>query len=295
MTRIEERLGNGETLLVDGAMGTFLQALGLQPGDCPELWCITHPDEVRDIHRRYREAGSDVVECNSFGGSRYKLQHYGLELRVGEINGAAASLAREIAGEDGHVLGSIGPTGAFLEPYGEATEEAFFEAFAEQAMALEAGGADAVILETMSALEECCVALRAVKECTRLTAIASLTFDPQRQGGFASMMGVRPADFARAAVAAGADVVGSNCGVGPEPMAAILRELRAAAPGVPLLAMPNAGMPTLEDGRTVFKQTPEDMARACLELRTAGAALIGGCCGTTPEHVAAMRRALKGA
>ncbi len=294
MTRLEERLRNNETLLVDGAMGTLLQELGLYPGECPELWCITRPDAVREIHRRYREAGSDVVECNSFGGSRYKLRHYGLDHRVGEINGAAASLAREVAGADGHVLGSMGPTGAFLEPCGDETEDAFFEAFAEQALALEAGGADAVIVETMSALDECCVALRAIKECTGLTAVASFTFDPRPQGGFASMMGVRPADFARAAVAAGADIVGTNCGVGPEPMAAILRELREGAADVPLLAMPNAGMPVLEDGRTVFKLSPPDLARACVELLAAGASMIGGCCGTGPEHLAAMHRMLKG-
>ncbi len=293
MKRLEERLAAGETIVVDGAMGTALQALGLQPGVCPELWCVTHPEAVRRIHQRYRDAGSQVVECNSFGGTRYKLRHYGLEARTGEINRAAAALARAVAGPEGHVLGSLGPTGAFLEPYGEETEEAFFEAFAEQGEALEAGGADAAIVETMTAIEECCVAVRALRARTRMTVVASFTFDPQPDGGYASMMGVRPARFAEAVLEAGAHVVGSNCGLGPEHMVRVVRELREAVPGVPLAAMPNAGMPVLEQGRTVFKETPEAMAAAGLELRAAGATLIGGCCGTGPEHIAALVKALR--
>ena len=293
MEKLEKRLESGETLVVDGAMGTLLHSLGLQPGDCPELWCLTHPDQIRSIHHRYREAGSDVVECNSFGGSRYKLRHYGLENRVAEINRAAAALAREVAGDTQHVLGSLGPTGEFMEPYGDETEEAFFEAFAEQAKALEAGGADAVIVETMTSIEECCVAVRAVRSCTQMTVVASFTFDPLIQGGYASMMGVHPEAFALAAAAAGAHIVGSNCGLGPDHMINIVRELRGSVPTLPLLAMPNAGMPELVDGKTVFRETPEGMAAKSRELRKAGASLIGGCCGTTPAHIAAMAKALR--
>ena len=293
MEKLEKRLACGEVLVVDGAMGTLLQSMGLQPGECPELWCLTHRADMQTIHRDYREAGSSVVECNSFGGSRYKLRHYGLEDRVAEINYAAAALAREVAGDTQHVLGSIGPTGEFMEPYGDETEASFFEAFAEQACALAAGGADAVIIETMTSIEECCTAIKAVRSCTAMTVVGSFTFDPQLNGGYASMMGVRPAQFAVAAAEAGAHVIGSNCGLGADHMVNIVREMRGSVSTLPLLAMPNAGMPSLVGGKTVFRETPEMMAEKSLLLRDAGATLIGGCCGTTPAHIRAMVAALR--
>jgi len=291
MQRLEERVKE-VCLICDGGMGTQLHALGLAPGECPELWCVEKPDLVRSVHAAYRQSGSQIVETNTFGGNRYKLSHYSLDGDVMAINRAGAALAREVAGETQYVMASMGPTGAFMEPYGDETEAAFYEAFAAQAKAFEAGGADAVIVETMMAIEECCVAVRAVRENTGLTCLASFTFDPQPDGGYASMMGVTPEQFAAEAEAAGAHIVGANCGTGPDHMIAIVARLRATTT-LPIIAMPNAGMPELVNGETVFPETPEEMASKVGKLVEAGASIIGGCCGTTPAHIAAMAAQLR--
>ena len=291
MQRLEER-ARTELLICDGGMGTQLHARGLAPGECPEKWCLDKPGLVRAVHQAYRDAGSLIVETNTFGGNRYKLSHYGLAAEATEINRAGAALAREVAGDTQYVMASMGPTGLFMEPYGDETEAAFYEAFAEQARALEAGGADAVIVETMMAVEECRVAVRAVRENTALTCLASFTFDPQPDGGYASMMGVTPEQFAEQALAAGAQIIGANCGTGPDHMIAIVGRLRAVTK-VPLIAMPNAGMPELVCGETVFPESPEEMASKAGRLVAAGASIIGGCCGTTPAHIAALARQVK--
>ena len=293
MKNILERIKAGEILVCDGAMGTQLQARGLKPGECPELWCIEHAEDLKAIHTSYKNAGSDIVECNSFGGTSFKLEHYGLEDRVSEINKAAAMVAKEVAGTEQFVLGSVGPTGEFLEPYGDTEEDEMKEAFATQIQALEQGGADAVIIETMTALEEAELAVKAAKENTDLVVIASFTFDPQVDGSYATMMGVRPAQMATRLIEAGADIVGTNCGVGSEHMIKVVEELRSANAEIPIMVMPNAGMPVIENGEAVFKETPSEMAAKVKLLIKAGASIIGGCCGTSPEHIKAMKDSLR--
>jgi len=284
-------LASGRILVSDGAWGTFLQQKGLRPGDCPELWCVERPADVLDIAASYIGAGAAMVESNSFGGSRLKLAHFGLAERTAEINEAAARISREAAGEERWVIASIGPTGEMLL-LEDVTEGELYEAFAEQARALAAGGADAVCIETMSALDEATIAVRAAKENTALEVIATFTFERTLQGEYRTMMGVSPSEAARAMCAAGADIVGANCGNGMERMVDIVREMRAVCPQTPILVHANAGLPVSIDGVDRFPETPADMARQVPALVQAGANIIGGCCGTTPAHIAAIAAAL---
>lgn len=285
-------VGSGRVLVSDGAWGTFLQKKGMKPGECPELWCVTHRADVLDIARSYVAAGADMVETNSFGGTRCKLQHFGLEDRVVELNQAAASISRDAAGPDRWVIASVGPTG-LMTVMGDVTEDDLYRYFKEQVMALAAGGADAVCIETMSALDEAAAAIRASRDHTGCEVICTFTFERTLQGEYRTMMGVSPAEAARMAVEAGAHVIGTNCGNGMERMVEIVREMRAAAPKTPILVHANAGLPQLVNGVDVFPETPAEMAARVALLVGAGAAVIGGCCGTTPEHIAAIKQAVK--
>jgi 5-methyltetrahydrofolate--homocysteine methyltransferase len=293
MKGLLERIAAGEVLISDGAMGTFLQAKGLQPGECPESWNVSHPDAVQSIADAYISAGSDIVETNSFGATSYKLREYGLTDQVGAFNAAAAKLAKDAMGGKGYVAASIGPTGQIVEDEGgEVTEADLYTAFKEQVVALVAGGADAFCIETMSSITEAVQAIKAAKENSDLPVICTFTFEPGARG-FRTMMGATPDVAAEAAVEAGADVIGANCGNGIANMIDITKQLRAAAPKTPILIHANAGMPVFENGATVFKETPDDMAGRVAELVAAGANIIGGCCGTTPAHIAAMAAAAK--
>ena len=292
MKSLREEIASGKVLVSDGGWGSFLVAAGLQPGECPELWNVSHPDVVKDIARQYADAGADMVMTNSFGGTRVKLEAYGLADRVGELNEAAARLSRDVVGKTCHVLASIGPTGKFLM-MGEVTEDELYAQFREQAIALERGGADACSIETMSALDEAGIAVRAVRENTKLEVVASFTFTTLTDTGYRTMMGVSAADMAEAMLEAGAHILGINCTLGPREMVSVARELRAAAPSTPILVHPNAGSPIRgDDGSVSYPETPESMAACVPDLINAGVNIIGGCCGTGPAHIRAIAKAV---
>jgi 5-methyltetrahydrofolate--homocysteine methyltransferase len=261
----------------------------LKTGECPDEWSLTHPDEVEDIARSYINAGADMVETNSFGANYYKLEHFGLQDKVAAINEAAAQASRRAAGDEKYVIASIGPTGKMLM-MGDVTEEDLYNCFKEQAIALEKGGADAVCIETMSDADEAVSAIRAAKENTQLEIIATFTFEKTLQGEFRSMMGLTPVDAVRQVLNAGADIVGANCGNGIERMIEIVREIRTEFPDVFILVHANAGLPSHINGKDVFPDTPDVMAKLTPRLLAEGVNIIGGCCGTTPEHIAAIKK-----
>ena len=288
---ILERLSRGDILISDGATGTYLQDRGLEPGGCPEEFNASHPEIVRGMATAYFEAGSDMVLTNSFGGNRFMLKKYGYGDRLREFNRLASEHARSAAPLGGYVVGSVGPSGEFLEPLGEVTETEMFEAFVEQVTALEEGGADAVVVETMTALEEATLAIRAAKEHTGLTVMATMVFDKGPRGFF-TMMGVTPARAATELSAAGADVVGSNCGNGIEGMVEVAKEMRQATDGY-MLIHSNAGLPELRNGEVVYPEGPDWMAERFQALVEAGVNIVGGCCGTTPDHIRALSGRLR--
>ncbi|NEW83691.1 MAG: methionine synthase [Mariniphaga sp.] len=291
MGKITDRIKQGKILISDGAWGTFLHAKGLKPGQCPELWNIEHPDEVFDIAKSYIDAGADMVETNSFGGSSFKLMHYGLAERCSELNESAAAISRKAAGNK-FVLGSVGPTGKILM-MGEVTPEEIYESFKEQVIALEKGGADAIIIETFTDIDEARLAIRAAKENTTREVICTMTFERTVDGEYRSMMGVSPTEMMQELVPEGVDIIGANCGNGIEGMIQIVKEIRLCNALIPVLVHANAGMPVYDDGKTVFPESPIQTASYVKGIIDAGVNIIGGCCGTTPEHILQIARVAK--
>lgn len=289
--KIQELIHSGKIPVCDGAWGTFLQQLGLRPGECPEEWNLSHPDLVLKVASAYVEAGADIIETNSFGGSRIKLMHYGLSAKAYDINREAARISRMAAGNSVIVMGSIGPTGKILLT-GEVSSDELYEAFKEQAMALEAGGADAIVVETMSDPDEALIAVRAAQENTNCEIVCTFTFEKNKDGFYRTMMGYRPSDIASMFKNSGIDILGTNCGNGSEGMIPILEEFSEIWPEIPLIVQANAGLPLVSEGTTIYPETPQIMASRVFQLLDAGASIIGGCCGTNPEHIRTIKSKL---
>lgn len=292
MSKIIDEIKLGKVLVSDGAWGTFLQQKGLLPGECPEEWNLSRPGDVQSIAQSYIDAGADMVETNSFGANYFKLKNYGLENKVYEINKTAAELSRKAAGADRYVLGSVGPTGKLLMME-EVTEEELYDTFKQQSLALEAGGVDAIVIETMTDLDEARIAVKAAKENTGCAVFCTMTFDKILTGEYRTMMGISPVEMVDILVGAGADVIGANCGNGIANMIEIVKEIRQVNATVPVLVHANAGMPHYCDGVTTFPESPTDIAGRVKELVLAGANIVGGCCGTTPHHICQVHHAVK--
>lgn len=296
------RLQAGKVLVADGGSGTMLQRMGLPAGTAPEVWLFEQPDQIRALHRDYVRAGSDLILTCSFGGTHYRLAKHGLADRVLEVNRRAAELAREVAGANLpgssrtkgpttpviFVAGNLGPTGQLLAPLGKATPQEVAAAYAEQAAGLAEGGADFLLVETMSDLGEARAAIEGARQVTDLPIICTFSFDTHGR----TMMGIRP-DHAAREIGPLVEGLGANCGRDPAEHVGFVQAMRQAAPQAILWAKPNAGLPRMDGEQIVYDATPEYMAKIALQLSEAGAQIIGGCCGTTPDHVAAMARALK--
>jgi 5-methyltetrahydrofolate--homocysteine methyltransferase len=290
--RWRELLDTDRPILADGAMGTMLFASGLEFGDPPEVWNITHPDIVRRVHRGYIDAGSRILLTNTFGGNRFRLSMHGNEKRVDELNRTAAILLRaevDVARADAIVAGDIGPSGQIMAPLGTLDFDEAVDGFKEQARSLVAGGVDVLWIETMSALEEIHAAIEGARRAAPLIPIiATMTFDTRGR----TMMGVTPEQAAEALIGWGVDAIGGNCGNGPDELVPVVQKMHAVAPDAVIVAKSNAGIPELVEMRTVYRTGPEEMAVRAMEFRDAGARIIGACCGSTPEHLRRMHGVL---
>jgi len=292
MNKFLERLNAGEVLVADGATGTNLQRMGLPTGTAPEDLVIDNPGILSQLADRFVAAGSDIILTCTFGGTRLRMKESKYMERCAEINMRAAELARQAASARPGVLvaGSIGPTGALMKPLGPLTPEDAFAAFAEQARALAEGGVDLLIIETMFALEEAGAAFDAARSVTDLPIVVSFGYDR----GVRTMMGVKPVQVMKTFKEKGAVAVGANCGTTLENMEKIVQEYSLSAPGFPIWSKPNAGMPRTDDNNlAIYDVTPEQMGAAALLNIANGARIVGGCCGSSPEHVAGIASAVK--
>lgn len=291
MSKFTTYLNAKPVLVADGATGTMLQKAGLPPGAAPERWNLENPDAVRALYKAYLDAGADLILTNTFGGTPARLERDGLREQVHAVNLAAAQLACEIVGDRALVIGDIGPTGQILEPLGTLAYADAVSGFAAQAAALAEGGADAILIETMSDLGEATAAIEGTRQVTGLPILVTMSFDTKGR----TMMGVKPEQAAETLWAMGVAVIGANCGrTLSETLTAVVK-MRAAVPEAILMAKPNAGLPHAEGSELVYDVTPEIMAEYARQFVTeAGVKIFGGCCGSTPEHIRAVAAVLKG-
>jgi len=288
MPSFAERLDDRGVLLADGATGTNFQDMGIEPGVAPEEWVFDAPDRVAELHRRFVQAGSDLVLTCTFGASPPRLEDGPLAGRARELNARAAEIARDAVGEEILVAGSIGPTGQLAEPFGPLNRDAGLAAFAEQARALADGGADLLVLETFFALDEALWAAEATRTVTDLPLVMSFSFDQ----GTRTMMGLSPADVTAAAEPLGLAALGANCGRSLDDTAQLVSEFLEAGLSSPLWIKPNAGVPKVVASGVVYPESPDSFADRVGEFATRGARIVGGCCGSTPAHLAALARGL---
>lgn len=275
----------------DGAMGTMIQAAGLACGACPDLMNLEEPDRVLSIHSAYREAGADYLETNTFGANRLKLAPHGLESKTEEIVLRGVELARKAAGDACLVAGSVGPTARILEPYGDTPREEIVASFAEEAEIMERAGIDFFLVETMTDIAEATAALEAIKSLSARPVVATAVFAAGARG-YRTVMGTAAGEAAQMLVEAGALFVGTNCSSGMPDALGIMRAMREGSAAA-IVAQPNAGLPRLEAGRLVYPETPAAMAAGVPGLVAAGVRVIGGCCGTTPDHIRAIAAAVR--
>ncbi|PJA95911.1 MAG: methionine synthase [Ignavibacteriales bacterium CG_4_9_14_3_um_filter_34_10] len=288
MGNIVDALAAKKILVSDGAWGTMLQSFGLKTGECPELLNEISPEIVLKVAKSYVLAGSDIIETNSFGGSKVKLQHFNLQDKCFELNKKAAEISRQAAG-DSLVIGSVGPTGKFIS-MGEISDDELYESFYTQMKGLVSGGVDGICIETFYDLDEAKVAIRAAKEFKNIDVITTFTFDKTPDENYFSIMGVDPQTMASMLIDLQVDIIGSNCGNGFENMVDIVGEIRKVSSDVPVLIHANAGIPELIDNKIVYNETPEFVGEVAVRIINVGANIIGGCCGTTPEHISNIRK-----
>jgi methionine synthase I (cobalamin-dependent) len=287
---ILERLAAGDVLVADGATGTMLQAAGLPTGLPGEAWILERPEEIVRLHRAYLEAGSQLILTSTFGGTRARLAKAGLDAQVAEVNRRAAELAREAAGDECYVGGDIGPTGELMPPLGKLTYEAAVDMFAEQAAALAAGGVDCIYIETMTALNEARAAVEGAQGACDLPVFCTFSFDTHGRTG----MGVSPLQAAQAMAEMGVQGTGANCGHAPEEVLDFLPQMGGAAPGAFLIAKPNAGIPRMVKRQVVYDADPQRMAGLARRYVELEARIVGACCGSSPQHIAAIAAAIHG-